>query len=179
MSKITYSSLKLKNNIDKKIVKFEDKEIEVYQFLSIDDKYALVNISLQEAKEGSIYNPVKLDMFFHLNLVYMYTNLSFTDKQRENQSKIYDELVTNGLMNEIISKIPESEYNTLYNYIQDLIKDTYEYKNTISGIITELIESLPVKAEEMQKIVDNFDPQKFQNVFDFVKAANGGNNPNL
>ena len=44
----------------------------------------------------------------------------------------------------------------------------------MGGVITEIIDNLPLQAEQMQKIVDNFDPQKFQNVLDFAKAANGG-----
>ena len=173
MEKVTYASLKLKNKNETEKIDFEGHTIEVLQYLPIEDKYSLVNITLQKAKEGSIYNPVKIDWFFHLNLVYMYSNITFTEKQREDEAKLYDILVSNGLMDAIISKIPDNEYQTLFGYIGSLIDDTLNFKNSVSGIISEIVESLPERAEQMQKIVDNFDPNKYQAVLDFAKSANG------
>ena len=174
MANITYASLKLKNNIEKESFDFNGHIIEVLQYLPIEDKYSLVNITLQKAKEGSIYNPVKIDWFFHLNLVYMYSNITFTDKQREDEAKLYDTLVSSGLMDMIISKIPDNEYQTLFGYIGGLIDDNLNYKNSLSGTLSELVETLPERAEEVQKIVDNFDKEKYQAVIDFAKSANGG-----
>lgn len=174
MAKITYASLKLKTDTTTKTFKFNDSDIEVLQYLPIEDKYSLVNVTLQEAKEGALFNPIKLDMYFHLNLVYMYTNLSFTDKQREDESKLYDTLSSNGFIDKMLETIPDEEYANLLEYIETIIEDTLDYKNTIGGVINEVIETLPMRAEEMQKIVETFDKEKFQNVLDFAKAANGG-----
>ena len=68
MAKISYANLKLK--VDNKIstFKFNDTEIEVYNYLSAEDKYELVMLTLQKAREGKIYNPIKLDVYFHLHL---------------------------------------------------------------------------------------------------------------
>ena len=174
MAKVTYSSLKLKTNTDIKIIEFNGIKIDVLQYLPIEDKYSLVNISLQKSQEKSIYNPMKKDVFFHLNLVYMYTNITFTDKQREDESKLYDTLCSSGLMTEILKAIPETEYEALYSYIEELEDDILNYQNTFAGVAKEIIDTLPIKAEEMQKIVDNFDQTKFQNVMEFAKYANGG-----
>lgn len=174
MIKTSYANLKLKVNTEVKSVDYNGNAIEVLQYLPIDDKYSLINITLQKAKEGSIYNPLKKDMYFHLNLVYMYSSLTFTDKQREDESKLYDTLVSNGLMDLIIDAIPENEYAILYSYLDEQETDILTYKNTFGGAVTEIIENLPLRAEEMQTIVNTFDPEKFQNVLDFAKAANGG-----
>lgn len=80
MNKIAYSTLKLKTDDSVNTFEFQGKTIEVLKYLKIEDKYDLVMITLQKAEENGIYNQLKLDMFFHLHLVYMYTNLSFTDK---------------------------------------------------------------------------------------------------
>ena len=109
-------------------------------------------------------------MYFHLNLVYLYTNLSFTDKQREDESKLYDTLQSSGLLNLILENIPEEEYKILYSFIEEYERDILNYQNTIAGIIANLIESLPARAEEMQKIVDNFNPENFQEVLNFARA---------
>ena len=170
MAKTTYASLKLKTDTSVKEIEFNGSKIEVLQYLPIDDKYSLVNITLQKSKDGSIYHPLKKDMYFHLNLVYLYTNLSFTDKQREDESKLYDALQSSGLLNLILENIPEEEYEILYLFIEEYERDILNYQNTIAGIIANLIESLPARAEEMQKIVDNFNPENFQEVLNFAKA---------
>lgn len=170
MAKTTYASLKLKTDTSVKEIEFNGSKIEVLQYLPIDDKYSLVNITLQKSKDGSIYHPLKKDMYFHLNLVYLYTNLSFTDKQREDESKLYDTLQSSGLLDLILENIPEEEYKILYSFIEEYERDILNYQNTIAGIIANLIESLPARAEEMQKIVDNFNPENFQEVLNFARA---------
>ena len=172
MGKITYSSLKLKTNTETN--KIEGTEIEVLKYLPVEDKYSLINIALQSAKEGVLYNPVKLDAYFHIYLVMMYSNISFTDKQKEEPLKLYDVLKSNGLLDKIILAINEEEYNDLIKYLNQQEEDVYHYKNTISGTISEIIEQLPARADELGNIINNFDPNKFKEVIDFARAANGG-----
>ena len=52
MAKISYSSLKLKKNTEVNKITYEDKEIEVLQYLSFKDKMDLIEITLQ--KSGKI-----------------------------------------------------------------------------------------------------------------------------
>lgn len=172
MSKITYSSLKLK--INNEVNKVEGTDIEVLKYLPIEEKVSLINIALQNSREGSIYNTALLDAFFHLYIVIMYSNITFTERQKEDPMKLYDVLKSNGLLDKIILAMDEEEYTKLNDYLNQQLNDIYNYKKSMSGIISEVIEQLPLQAEEMQKIVDNFDPEKFQNVINFAKAANGG-----
>lgn len=83
MAKTTYASMKLKVNTQPKEIDFEGNKIEVLQYLPVEDKYDLVMITLQKSLEEGIYNPIKKDMYFHLYMVYMYTDISFTDKQKK------------------------------------------------------------------------------------------------
>lgn len=174
MGKISYTNLKLKINNDVKIVDYNGNQIEVLQYLPIDEKYSLVNITLQKAKEDIIYNPIKKDIFFHLNLIYSYTNINFTDKQREDEFKLYDTLVSNGLLEKIIENIPENEYNLLYSYIEELEDEVVNYEYSAIGGIKNIIANLSNQMENMQDIVNNFNPEKFQNVVDFAKSVNNG-----
>ena len=50
-----------------------------------------------------------------------------------------------------------------------------KYNSTAASILRNFIEDLPANAEAAQKIVDNFDSEKFQAVVDFAKATNNGN----
>lgn len=174
MAKVSYTNLKLKLNNEIKEIEFNGQKIEVLQYLPIEEKYSLVNITLQKAREGAIFNPIKLDVYFHLNLIYLYTNINFTDKQREDEFKLYDLLLSSGLLDQIIEAIPSEEYDYICEQIDNLEEDLLNFDNTLASLVRNIIENLPLQAEEMQKIVDNFDQEKFQNVLNFAKAANGG-----
>lgn len=173
--KVSYANLKLKTKTDVKEFDFQGNKIEVLQYLPIEDKHALVFTVLQNTQQSTgLYDHVNAEMYFHLYLVYMYSNLNFTDKQKEAEDKIYDALSSNGLLDMIISNIPETEYNFLYSMITAHMKEDLEYNTTASAIINKLINDLPAQAEAMSDILNNFDPDKFTMVKEFAKAANGG-----
>lgn len=174
MNKITYSSLKLKTKEDIKEIQFNEYKIEIKQYLSISDKIDLVDITLQKAKEDKLYNPLKVNMYFHLHLIYLYTNLTFTDKQKEDEEKLYDVMESNGLIDMVVAAIPEHEYNELLNMTNEKIENELKYSTTAAGMVSNLLKELPIEAEKMTEIMNNFDLTKYQNILDFVKASNGG-----
>ena len=174
MAKISFTNMKLKLDNEKKICDFKGNNIEVLQYLPFEDKYSLVMITLQNAWENGYYNPIKLDMYFYLYLVYMYTNINFTDKQREDETKLYDVIKESGLLQAILKEIPENEYKELLNWMEETKEESTKAKNSIVPSLNQLIQDLPKQADAMQNIVDNFDKNKFKEVIDFAKAANGG-----
>ena len=174
MAKVSYASLKLKTKTDVKTFDYEGNAIEVLQYLPFEDKYSLIMITLQNALEEGIYNPLRLDMYFHLFLVYSYTNITFTDKQRENEFKLYDALKSNGLLDSVLSNIPESEYATLFDLLNEMVEVKTKYNRSVVSLVQSLIHDLPSQAQAAMDIVNNFDKDKFQEVVNFAKAANGG-----
>ena len=131
--------------------------------------------TVENAKdENGLYNDIKVDLFFHLFLVYKYTGITFTEKQKEDEIKLYDTIMSTGLMDTILSAIPETEYNFLYNSINKYMTDDLKYNTTAAAVIKSLITDLPKQAEAANKIIENFDKEKFQAVIDFAQAANGG-----
>jgi hypothetical protein len=173
MGKITYSSLKLKTK--EEVKKVEGTDIEVQQYLPMQDKIDLIDITLQKAREDRLYNPLKVDMFFHLHLIYLYTNITFTEKQREDEYKLYDSLQSNGIISQVIAVMNENEYKTLLDMINETIDNELKYNTTAAALISKIIDDLPANAEAAQKIVDNFDKDKYKAVIEFAQAANGGN----
>ena len=113
-------------------------------------------------------------MYFHLHLIYMYTNLSFTDKQKENEAKIYDTLKSNGFIDNFLETINEDEYDFLFTMINDVMEYEMKYKNSAAAVIQSLIQDLPANAQAAAEIVNSFDPKQYQAVIDFATAANGG-----
>ena len=175
MTKISYSSLKLKIKDDVKTFDFNGNTIEVLQYLPIEDKYDLISIVTNEAIENGIYNPLKLDMLLHLYIVFLYTNINFTDKQKEDLPKLYNTLKSNLIIDKVLENMDEEEYNTLYEYVLELTENTFKFKKSTAGMISSLITDLPTQANAAMDIVNNFDPNQFKNIIEFVQMANGGN----
>ena len=57
----------------------------------------------------------------------MCTNLSFTDKQREDELKIYDTLKSNGFIEAFLNAYSTEEYNDLLKFIDDEISSEEEF----------------------------------------------------
>jgi len=171
---VSYANLKLKVNSEVRTFEYDGQEIEVRQYLGMSDKCDLIAVALQKAEENGVYNPALLDMFFHLNIVYLYTNLSFTDKQKEDEFKIYDTLRSNGILDKVIENMNETEYNELFTYMDTLMNDILQYHNTAGAVLQTIIQDLPKNAAIAKDIVENFDKTKYQEVINFATAANGG-----
>jgi hypothetical protein len=104
----------------------------------------------------------------------MYTNLSFTDKQKEDELKIYDTLKSNGFFELFLDTIEEDEYNFLFNMISELVSYDLNYRNTAGAVLQSVINDLPRNAQVAADIINSFDATKYQAVVDFAQAANGG-----
>lgn len=173
-NKISYTNMKLKVKQDIKTFNFNENEIEVLQYLPIEDKYDLIMVTLQECLVDGIYNPVKIELYFNLNLVYMYTNLSFTEEQKEEPEKIYNTLESNGFISKMLEVFNEDEYNALYNYLQAQMDNYMKYSISGGAVFRTLVNDLPKNAQIAADIVNSFNPEKYKAVTDFAEAANGG-----
>ena len=171
---ISYANMKLKPVTTTHKFEWNGNEIEVLDYLPIEDKYDLIMITLQKSLEDGYYNPIKIDEFFHLHLIYMYTNINFKKKKKEDEHKLYDSLKSNGLIDAFIEQMNEFDYSELFNMLDDTKKELTNYKRSTSALIQSLIVDLPKQAEAAKQIVDSFDAEKYQNVINFAKAANGG-----
>lgn len=174
MAKVSFTNLKLKPNINTSEVIYNDQKIEVLNYLPIEDKLDLIQITLQKSQtEDGSFDPILTEAYFNLNIVYLYTNINFTEKQREDEMKLYNLLEGNGLLDEIIAAIPADEYNALVEYLNDTIENKINVSGNIGLVVDRLLKELPVNAENAAAIIKEFDPEQFQNVIQFAQAANG------
>ena len=103
MAKVAFTKLGLKKKDEVKTVNINNNVIEVKQYLPINEKLELIGRVLnQAADDNNFSNPVKLEVFTALEIVFTYTNISFTDKQKEDLIKLYDILESNNIFNLII-----------------------------------------------------------------------------
>lgn len=177
MAKITYASLKLKKDTSTKTINLEDgKTLEILQYLPFEEKRDLIDIVLQKSEDGGQYNPLYTDMYFHLFLVYAYTNITFTEKQKEKEEELYDVLHSSGLLGKILECIPQEEYDYLLSYLEESLEKKEYYASSFVGGLLKFIEELPKKTTEAGEIAQGFNPEDFKEVFNFVKAINGTEN---
>ena len=171
MGKITYSKIGLKVNTEVNKFTFNNQEIEVLHYLPVEDKIDLIEVALQKAEEDGIYNETMLDMYFHLNMVYLYSNITFTEKQKENEPKLYDAMVSSGFMAAFLQAMDEDEYTTVFNDLQRVRASREKYDLSTAAIVKSLIVDLPENAKTAAAVVDSFDPAQFQRLLNFAKAS--------
>ena len=153
------------------------QEIHIKNYLPISDKNDLITISLQKAEENGSYNQVLLDVFFHLNILYLYTDIEFSDEDRADEFRLYDILETNGIIDSVISKI-EDDYTNLKELLITTKAMKLKYENSAAAVFRRFVTDLPAAAASAAQIVESFDKEKYSAVVDFATAANGGRNIN-
>ena len=170
--KPTFNTLNVKTNKQFKTITYNDKEIKVSQYLPVEQKIDLIQIALQKAEEDGIYNDIKLDVFFNMNIIYTYTDITFTDKQRE------DAFQSSGFLTQILAAIPEDELKSLIDYMNIMKSEILNYKNTAGAVLQSLIQDLPKNAQAAANIVNSFDETKYKQIIDLAQAT-GINNSTI
>ena len=155
MAKVSLTKLGLKVNQDVKNIEFNEQNIEVKQYLPINEKLELISSVINSAAdENNFSNPVKENVFLTLEILYHYTNINFTDKQKEDPVKLYDLVVSSGLVNKVTDLIPEEELDEVINGVAQSVKAIYAYKNSALGILESISQdynALNLDATEIQQ----------------------------
>ena len=164
MAKVAFSKLGLKVNNEIKTIEFNEQTIEVKQYLPVNDKLELIsNVINLSADDNNFANPVKIAIFTTLEILYNYTNLTFTEKQKEDPTKLFDLVISNGLVKEVVNAMDKAEYDDLLSAIQKSVGAVYDYRNSVFGIldaITTDYSNLNLDATNIQKALadpDNMD----------------------
>ena len=165
MAKASFAKLKLKTDTSIKTINFNDIEIEVKQYLPINETISLIeNIINNSATELKFYSPALVHLFYALEIIYNYTNISFTDKQKEEPTKLYDTIVSSGLWNAIEEAIPEDELDFICEALDDTINSVYKYQNSVMGILDTISQdysTLSLDASEIQKKLNSAEGVEF------------------
>lgn len=118
------------------------------------------NVLNDSMDDKHYYNPLKIKMLFTLQVLFNYTNINFTDKQKENLDKLYDEVYTSGLFDTIIAPI-EKEIDDLYNDLWDTIDSVYKYLNSVYGTIENMQGEYNGTEMDIQKLFNDVkDPEQ-------------------
>lgn len=164
MAKISFAKLGLKVNNSIKTFEWSDNDgkvtiIEVKQYLPIEEKLEIIsNIINNSIDDNDFYNPVRLEIFTTLEIVYAYTNLNITDKMKENPFKLYDIILSSGLYDKILETMPTEEFDYIDVSAHATIRNIYNYKNSAMGILSTITtdySSLNLDADEIKNKIGN------------------------
>lgn len=155
MAKIAFTKLGLKPNKDIKTISWNDNEIEIKQYLPVNEKLDMISrIINNSADDMKFYNVGKIEIFTSLEFIFTYTNINFTDKQKEDVCKLYDNIFSSGLYAAIMAEIPREECQWIEEILRDTVDSIYKYQNSIMGILDTISQdysSLDFDATEIQK----------------------------
>jgi len=152
MAKVSFTSLTPIKSVEDKIVKFEDKDIIVKQYLPIKDKADLVTYVIQSAfDENGLFSPVRQEIYSTIGLLRWYTNINFTDTMLINIEKTYDAIALNHV-DHVLTDINEDEYNCIMNMIDDAVVETKDYLRSFAGQLRAVQQDYNETNFDMEKI---------------------------
>ena len=139
MAKISFTKLGLTKNTDVASFDWNEQIIEVKQYLPIQDKLTLISNVLNNCQdENNFINEAKMSMFMTLEIVYNYTNINFTEKQKSDPAKLYDLLAGSGFFDDFFAVLPQTEYKSIAIWLDKNANHIYNYRNSIYGILDAL-----------------------------------------
>ena len=162
MAKVGFGSLKI-TKVDDSVntFTFNEKEIEVKRYLPFSDKLALIGNAINLAADGNRFaNPMKIDMYLDLEIMFAYTNITFTDKQKEDLVKLYDMLASAGFFEAMYNVIAEDEASTIHYNAARIAENMYGQMNSLYGIMENVATDyadVGTKIDEYQQDMANPD----------------------
>lgn len=157
MGKIAFSKLNAKVNQGVQEITINDQIIEVKQYIPFTEKVAIVENIVNLALNNDIhyYNPAQVEVFELYYIIEAYTNITFTDKQKQDVVKLYDIFVSTGIAKKIIELLPDEELNTIEQLLTTSLNNVYSYNNSIYNVIANLSNQYDGLNVDVQNIVDN------------------------
>lgn len=180
MAKLSFNKLGLKINQEVKTVDYADGlKIEIKQYLPVNEKLKMMGEILGNTMDQNNFaNPVKQKVFTTLAMIEYYTNISFTDKQKEDPTKLYDVICNSTLMDTILENVPEKEIAEVYEGIDGIVLAYYQYTNSILGVLENLKNNYDASALDVSKLLEEIkDPAAFEVLKQIAPTMVGLNQP--
>lgn len=141
MAKVPFSKFQAKVNGQISSLSYhnlagEEIYYEVKHYFPFVEKLELVSRIINNSIDNNgFYNPMRVKYNMVLEIVYAYTNLSFTEKMKEDSFKLYDILVSSGIYEDIIHVILEKDYVEIEEGVWSTINNIYQYRNSVMGVL--------------------------------------------
>ena len=169
MAKIGLTKLQLKKNTNLIQLNWNDQVIEIKEYLPIEEKSKLIEkIVNQSLDDNNFANPLRIYVNTVLEVIFAYTNINFTDKQKEDKQVLYDLLVSSKLWENIRKLMIENtiELQEIEVAVREIINEVYKYKTSALGIlqaVTADYSNLELDAEKLKGQIADKDNLKLLN----------------
>lgn len=168
-----FSDIDTKYKKEFKTFTWREKEIKISQYLPIDEKIALIDIALQKSMYNGMVHPLQLKKYYELGLVYMYSDIVFSEKDRADEAKIYDELCASGLLDEILKRIAPKEIQTCAEMLKETKLAIEKHKVSAVGIIETLIQVLNDEIPNIMEQLSQLTPEQAKATLEtIIKSSN-------
>lgn len=137
MVKVSLTKLNKIKSLDPIDIKIGEETISVVQYLPLEKKLTVMQNIIEQAgnNEEGFYNIVKLSVFYTIEMLRVYTNISFTEKQLEDPQKLYDIIVLNNIWETVKDSIPEKERDYIWDNTCALAREITDYNHSALGIL--------------------------------------------
>ena len=169
MAKIPYGKLKIATSNKTNKFIFNEQEVEVLEYLPCRDKEDLISIAISESSIDGRVNATRLDALFHLYMIYSYSNISFSNKQKEEPFKTYDALESSGFITEFISAMSEVELEDISIKLREEVASYKERSNSIAGVLEQFTSKLPGIVGGINNSLNQLDQETIANLLDITK----------
>ena len=122
-----FSDLKITMPEEVKEINFEGEIIKIKQHIPTTDMLDIVELAIQNSAENGYYNPMKLDVFFSMYLVYTYSDLEFTEEEKKEISEKKSEYSNSfaGVLTSLIADLPK-QAEAMKNIFEDFDPEKYQ-----------------------------------------------------
>lgn len=162
MAKLSFTKLNKIKNLDPVTIDFQGYDIEVEQYLPLEKKVELITSVIEQSGNGEegFFNIVKLDAYYIIEMIRAYTNISFTEKQLEDTTKLYDAIRLNDVWAAVADAIPGGEREYIWSNILALAKEITTYNNSVLGVLKAISNDRDSLNFDVEEIMNNLnDPQ--------------------
>lgn len=140
MAKVSFTKLGLtKRTEDVKTITHNEQEIEIKQYLPVEDKATLIDtIVAKSISDNGFFNPFKLRIMTNFEVIKAYTNITFTEKQStENFFKTYDAIAAD-FIDIVFNEIPEDELEEIFDSVEEVTQAIVQYNNSLMGVLAQV-----------------------------------------
>ena len=137
MAKVSFSKLNKIKSFDPIEITIGDQKIEIEQYLPLEKKVDLITAVIEQSGNGEegFFNIVKLEAYYIIEMIKAYTNITFTEKQLEDTTKLYDAIRMNDVWAVVADAIPAEERCYVWENIMALAREITAYNNSVLGVL--------------------------------------------
>lgn len=167
---INYNDLNLSLNERYSIIKFNDIDIKVLQYLPVQKKVELLQYVVSSSLDNvtGCFSPIRVEVYFGLAICNWYTNVNFELNNLEVDAK-YDLVDSSGLLSEIMKAIPSEELDFISDLVEQTVEGISAYNSSAAGIIHNINSNTSDLNEQIQETIKKVNTKENIDIFKTIK----------